>query len=110
MIKQLKLENSRKSVLVIVEETDRLGATIAIDPIDSYLIILKPQSLMSLGTTLGHEMTHVKQMATGLLREGKNHTMWCGKRYKKNTPYLEQPWELQAFAKQEILFRRAIEM
>jgi len=25
-------------------------------------------------------------------------------------PYLDQPWEIQAFAKQEIIMRRAIEL
>lgn len=86
-----------------------MGGTISIDPIDSYLIVLQPRSMMNLGITLGHEMTHVKQLASGILVEGKNHYTWCGKRYKKNTPYLDQPWELQAYAKQEVLFRRAIE-
>lgn len=34
---------------------------------------------------------------------------WKGKFYPTAHPYLDQPWEIQAFAKQEIVFRRAIE-
>jgi hypothetical protein len=32
-----------------------------------------------------------------------------GRRYTKKTRYLDQPWEQDAFARQEIIVRRAIE-
>jgi hypothetical protein len=32
-----------------------------------------------------------------------------GRRYTKKTSYLDQPWEQDAFARQEMLMRRAIE-
>ena len=34
---------------------------------------------------------------------------WKGKRYRKNHRYLEMPWEVEAFSKQELLFRRTLE-
>jgi len=54
-------------------------------------------------------MVHVKQFAKGQLRTEGQVRYWNGKRYRKNTKYLDQPWEQEAFARQEILFRRAIE-
>jgi hypothetical protein len=36
--------------------------------------------------------------------------MWKGKRYSKKTKYLDMPWEIDAFSKQELLLRRALEL
>ena len=109
MIKQLGLVNSRKTVLITVESCDAHGATYPLDAIDSYVVVIKPGKLKDIGLTLAHEMVHVRQMAKGILQvvDGKN--FWKGKRYTKRTKYLDQPWEQDAFAKQEIVFRRAIE-
>jgi hypothetical protein len=52
----------------------------------------------------------VAQFAKGYLKPTAKGTMWKGRLYKRNHPYLDQPWEIQAFAKQEIVFRRAIEL
>jgi hypothetical protein len=55
-------------------------------------------------------MVHVAQMAKGKLKTAKNGSaVWCGKQYSKRTKYLNMPWEVDAFSKQEIIFRRAIE-
>jgi hypothetical protein len=109
MIKQLGLVNSRKTVLITVESCEDQGATYPLDLIDSYVVVIKPGTLKDIGITLAHEMAHVRQMAKGILRivDGKN--FWKGKRYTKRTKYLDQPWEQDAFARQEIVFRRAIE-
>jgi hypothetical protein len=110
MIKQLGLEKSKKSVLVMVDDIEPLGSTIPFDKFDCYLIVIKSQSLAGIGATLAHELVHVKQMAQGKLRKiSKTHTMWSGKRYTKSTKYLDQPWEQQAFSMQELIFRRALE-
>jgi hypothetical protein len=110
MIKQLGLEKSKKSVLIMVDEVEALGVTVPFESFDCYLIVIKPQRMVSIGATLAHEMVHVKQMAQGKLRKvTKTHTMWAGKRYTKTTKYLDQPWEQQAFAMQELVFRRALE-
>ena len=109
MIKQLGLTRSRKTVLITVEKCESMGVTYPLDPIDSYVIAINPGKLKDIGLTLAHEMVHVRQMAKGILqvKSGKNY--WKGKRYTKRTKYLDQPWEQDAFAKQEIVFRRAIE-
>jgi len=112
LIDQLNLANSRKAVVVQIEDdgTDNMGSTIPVDALDSYIVVIKPhRKLKDIGFTLAHEMVHVRQMAKGILKPAKNGTIWAGKHYGKKTKYLEMPWELDAFAKQEILFRKAID-
>ena len=109
MIRQLGLAKSRKTLLVrVANECEGMGMTVPLHGLDSYVIIVKPMSLKDIGLTLAHEMVHVRQMARGTLKavNGVNH--WCGKRYTKRTKYLDQPWEQDAFARQEIIFRKAI--
>lgn len=112
MIEQLGLLNSKKAVLVIVEDTktSNMGCTVNIGALDSYVISIKPASLKSIGLTLAHEMVHVRQLAKGMLKPmGNGVNIWRGKKYTKKTKYLNMPWELDAFSRQEILFRRAID-
>ena len=111
MIKQLKLTNSRKAVLVKVDsEIDSMGLTIPINEVDTYLVVIRNQSLRDTGLTLAHEMVHVQQMARGILKNLKSGARtWQGRRYAKETKYMNQPWELMAFARQEIILRRALE-
>ena len=113
MIEQLGLLNSKKAVLVIVEDnktSPNMGCTVNIDELDSYVISIKPASLKSIGLTLAHEMVHVRQLAKGMLKPmGKGVNIWRGKKYTKKTKYLNMPWELDAFSRQEIVFRRAID-
>ena len=120
MIEQLGLTRSRRAVLIKV--TDEIeegmhGATLDIRIADCYLVLIKKPkritktSLLDMGTTLAHEMVHVRQLAKGLMKFLPNQArIWMGKRYSKKTHYLDQPWELDAFARQEILFRKAIEL
>ena len=110
MIRQLSLQNSRKSLLVrIANECEGMGMTVPLNGLDSYVVVVKPMKLKDLGLTLAHEMVHVRQMSRGILQIVNGINYWCGKRYTKKTKYLEQPWELDAFARQEIIFRKAIE-
>jgi hypothetical protein len=119
MISQLGLTRSRRAVLVkitsdVPEGLD--GATMHIDVADCYLVLIKQPRrltqlvLLNMATTLAHEMVHVRQLAKGQLkylpREAK---LWMGRRYPKKTRYLDQPWEQDAFARQEMIVRRAIE-
>jgi hypothetical protein len=120
MIEQLGLTRSRRAVLVKVTdeiEEGMQGATLNIEIADCYLVLIKQPkrvtkaSLLDMGTTLAHEMVHVRQLAKGLMKFLPNQArIWMGKRYSKKTHYLDQPWELDAFARQEILFRKAIEL
>jgi hypothetical protein len=119
MIEQLGLANSRKAVLVKVTD-DSLegmkGATLDMTFADCYLVLIKPvkrvtvSALLDQATTLAHEMVHVRQLAKGIMKfKANNVRIWRGRRYTNKTPYLDQPWELDAFARQEIIVRRAIE-
>ena len=120
MIEQLGLTRSRRAVLIKVTdeiEAGMQGATLNIEIADCYLVLIRQPkritkaSLLEMGTTLAHEMVHVRQLAKGQMKFLPNQArIWMGKRYNKRTHYLDQPWELDAFARQEILFRKAIEL
>jgi hypothetical protein len=112
MIKELKLTSSRKTVMIKVTNTevgDHEGATVPLDVIDSYVVLIKPRSLKDMGITLAHEMVHVKQLAKGTLKQVNGVNYWNGRRYRKNHKYLNLPWEIEAFSRQELLFRKSIE-
>lgn len=112
LIKQLGLENSRKYVYVDVSKSGpgggNEGVTMPLPGLDTYVVSIKPGKLEAMGVTLAHEMVHVKQMARGKLRPVKGFNIWNGKKYANKTKYLDRPWEIEAFSKQELLFRRAI--
>ena len=119
-IEQLGLTNSKRAVLVKVTkdlDKDFQGATMNIEVADCILVLIKPPKrltpmrLMDMSSTLAHEMVHVKQLAKGQMKLLPNEDrMWKGKRYSKKTKYLDMPWEIDAFSKQELLLRRAIEL
>ena len=108
MIEQLNLQNSRKLLMVKVDSIPSQGVTIPMDSVDTYLVVVNKQNITQMGLTLAHEMVHVKQMAKGILKSHAKGHKWSGKLYSKKTKYLDQPWEQDAFAKQELIFRRAI--
>ena len=113
IIQQLKLERSTKVVVIRVADEcgPNQGLTVDLGINIGYMIVIKPtRSLKDLGVTLAHEMVHVKQLAKGTLKYRKtgNH-VWAGKRYSKKTEYLSMPWEIEAFSKQELILRRALE-
>ena len=111
MLEQLKLTTSKKFLHVIIDrDLEDLGTTVPLNGLDTYLVVIKSQKDKTLlGATLAHELTHVAQFAKGTLQLTPRGKLWKGKYYGRKVPYLDQPWEIQAFAKQEILFRRAIE-
>lgn len=112
MLTQLGLDRSRRLLVVKVDQDlEEMGTTIPLTGIDTFLVVLKPtRNWVTLGVTLAHELTHVAQFAKGHLKPTAKGCVWKGRLYKANHPYLDQPWEIQAFARQEIIFRRAIEL
>jgi hypothetical protein len=60
--------------------------------------------------TLAHEMVHVKQYATGELRDslrGPTLNRWMNKPYDSNvTDYWDQPWEIEAYGREYGLYLR----
>ena len=113
MIKQLKLESSKKVVLIrVADECGKdQGLTVNLGMDWGYAVIIKPRrKLVDIGVTLAHEMVHIKQMAKGILKSTKTGAhVWAGKRFGKQTAYLDRPWEIEAFSKQELILRRAVE-
>lgn len=114
MIKQLKLERSKKVVVIRVanecgEGND--GTTVDLGINYGYIVVIRPRrALKEIGATLAHEMVHVKQLAKGQLKQRSTGSfIWAGKRYSKKTAYLNMPWEIEAFSKQELILRRAFE-
>jgi hypothetical protein len=111
MLTQLGLNSSRKFLMIKVDRelTDH-GTTVPMTGIDTVLVVLKPKrNRLELGVTLAHELVHVRQLAKGILKITPQGKKWRGKFYSRRTPYLDQPWEQEAFARQEIVFRRAID-
>ena len=110
MIRQLGLEHSRKFLLIDVCRLQKdKGLTTPLTGLDSYVIALHPAKWQELGITLAHEMVHVKQLAKGTLKSEGGNKWWRGKKYSKRTKYLDMPWEIDAFARQELIFRRSLE-
>jgi hypothetical protein len=111
MLEQLKLTQSRQLLHIIVDrDIEHSGETIPLSGIDTMLVVLKPaRNLVDLGITLAHELTHVAQFAKGTLKVTPKGKRWKGKFYSRDVAYLQQPWEIDAFSKQELIFRRAIE-
>ena len=119
MIEQLGLANSKRAVLVKVTgdtPDDFHGATMHIDFADCYVVLIRPPKrlsdikLLDMATTLAHEMVHVRQLAKGMMKFlPRGSRLWMGKKYTKKVKYIDQPWELDAFARQEIVVRRALE-
>lgn len=119
MIQELGLTNSRRAVFVKVTKDTQdgmEGSTQYLPWADCYIVLVRPparltpSSLIAMSTTLAHEMVHVRQMAKGILKVTNKGTFWRGRKYTKSTPYLQLPWEMDAFSRQEIVFRRAIEI
>lgn len=111
MLSQLKLDNSKKLLQILMDsELDGLGATVPLVELDTILVVLKPnRNKLAFGITLAHELTHVAQLAKGTLKSTPKGHKWKGKFYGRNVAYLQQPWEIQAFSQQELIFRRAID-
>ena len=72
------------------------------DDVEMYTVeINKRLGKKNMLATLFHEMVHVSQYATGRL--GQDH--WNGQA-KPDLPYMELPWEIEAYAKEKELMCR----
>ena len=111
MLAQLKLTQSRTHLQIIVDkDIEHTGQTIPLTGINTILVVIKPtRDRVQLGITLAHELAHVAQFAKGLLKCTPKGKRWRGRYYGRSVAYLDQPWEQAAFARQELIFRRAIE-
>jgi hypothetical protein len=108
MLDQLKIASSKK-MLVVQIDSDCEQAGVTYDYGIVYLIKINgKQTMKEIGLTLAHELVHVKQMIRGQLKTTKNSILWVGKPYKKNMEYLEMPWEVEAFSRQELILRKSV--
>lgn len=57
--------------------------------------------------TVAHEAIHVAQYASGRLNKVAHGWCFCGEFFPEDTPYLERPWELEAFVDSPRLAARA---
>ena len=112
IMRNLGLERFSKSVLITTrKDVEAKGVTIDLPQINAFFVVIKSgMSADEFTCTLAHEMVHVKQFVSGILKLLPNGKFsWNGKTFKANTPYLDRPWEAQAFAKQNMLMMRAIQ-
>ena len=112
MMAQLKLERSRFFLQIKVDrEEQHEGQTLPLFGLNTILVVLKAtRDKVELGVTLAHEMVHVAQFAKGTLKLTPKGKRWKGKFYGRRVAYLQQPWEIDAFSKQELILRRALEL
>jgi hypothetical protein len=110
MFRQLGLTKTKKFLHILVDNNSaNSGACVNLHGIDTYLIVLRStDGEFNMGVSLAHELTHVSQYVKGLLKQTPKGYKWCGKYYSSNTNYTDMPWEINAFAKQELVWRRAI--
>ena len=111
IIEQVGLRSSRSQLLIMIH-SDMEESGLAVPLMSNvYCVSLNSRlSLNELAVALAHEMVHVAQMVKGLLKAGpRGGHYWAGKFYAASTAYLDKPWEIKAFARQELIARRALE-
>lgn len=113
MFKQLKLENSKRVLLIRVADEcgNDQGITMDLGENLGIVVVIKPRkNLKDVGLTLAHEMVHVKQYATGELRDYVKSTSlnrWQGKIIDDSKiSYWDRPWEIEAFGREFGLYAR----
>ena len=113
MVRDLGLSRSNGAIYIVLEDRDdgNEGSTTDLRSItDTIVISIRPYDNPDrIGVTLAHELVHAAQFLRGQLRHGSHGSnYWMGRRYKKSHAYLDSPWEIAAFSKQELLYRRAL--
>ena len=107
------------SIEIVLKDSDEDGAagwTMVMEE-DHYVIELYKDFVEApLLQTLAHEMVHVKQYATGELREkmrnGEADLIWKNRRWSPpegQHEYWDCPWEIEAFGREYGLYKRFLE-
>lgn len=111
---QLKLDNSRYTLNIVpyngfFKKTKAYASTLAEEKVIGLWIDPELDTRI-IASAMAHEMVHVKQFAKGTLKynpEDCETVWWRG--YPVNlscVEYIDRPWEIEAYSKQEILVRR----
>jgi hypothetical protein len=101
----------------LYKKTDSYGETTYyedsnIPPKDFLIEIDSKLKMRSMLETIAHELVHVKQWATGEMRETKDNFITKFKKDIVNSnkvSYWDQPWEIEAMGREEGLFIQWIE-
>lgn len=111
LLKDLKLEKNKGFIQIILTDTKQLGEVSEIAKGYYVMVIQSKLTLNQTLQTICHEMVHVKQYVKGQLTNcpETGDFIWCGMPFSRQTDYYCQPWEIQAFSKEVLLFRRATE-
>jgi hypothetical protein len=106
ILRELKIDHFDKPLYITVEKCgpDTHGGMQS-TPFGNVVCLNTGMSLESLAQTLAHELVHLKQRLRGQLQ---GHSTWMGVCYDtKVCDYLSLPWEIEAFSRQDLLYRRA---
>jgi hypothetical protein len=111
VLSQLKIYKSRYSLQVFITSQLKESGLTPLEPVNGSIVVFlnKNLSITDLCISFCHEMVHVKQIVSGKLKPADNGKIWVGKFFHESTNYMQCPWEVQAYSKQEIIFRRSIE-
>lgn len=112
LVKDMGLERfNAECSIILTKEFEGFGACHQILPGVYSIVINSKKPLAATLQTLCHEFVHLKQFLTGKLRHSEENPgmwNWCGMEFcPKKTDYYSQPWEIQAFERETLLFRRA---
>ena len=111
-VKHLNLENSRRELSVMIRrgQAPETGAAAVTVEHDGGIVVCIDSRLgmMPLMIAIAHEMVHVKQICSGLLKHiGGEIVTWRGVEMT-DTEYAKRPWEIQAYAKQGVLVQQLL--
>ena len=113
--KELKLTKSKYKVIIVTDPGLKAegnnGLCARTGEREISIALYSRLNLAKMLYTLAHEMVHVKQIAKGqytYTRRGNTFKQyWLGKRVKAR--YLDRPWEIEAFQRENLLVERLLE-
>lgn len=108
LIKELNLTGSKKKLMVLIRPSGLGFKAATAEFASDNVIVIAMNSKIPMHEAeraFAHEMVHVKQYAKGQLKvnDKTGYSYWLGKKISKKVDYLDQPWEREAFARQELL-------
>ena len=111
--KQLKID--KMDFMLAVRSTKNLDAQACVAEIMPRVMLMEVDASLQgerLVTAVAHELVHGKQMVRGQLKKktsksGKTKWYWMGKLCNKK--YYNQPWEIEAYSRQNLLSNKVFE-
>lgn len=107
---ELKILNSKFDLKIVFKKMnpEHSGSTINFEK-DIIVELNTNNSLAIQTSSLCHEMIHVQQIARGLLKWEKSDILWRGQNLA-HLKYLNQPWEILALQRTELLERKFLDV